>query len=273
MRNITDPACDNLPGTTMLLAYQGKGETAHQHAVVANEVPVALTYDAGTYAVMMATPDDLHDFAVGFSLTEGVISKLSDIDNLDIVCVPGGIDIQMALLPIQRDALTRRRRHMAGPVGCGLCGIESIEAALRPLPRYEGHFHIGPEQINQAIDLLSGNQPLKEATHCTHAAGFYVPGKGLVAVREDIGRHNALDKLIGALFRAEQDFGQGIIVVTSRLSVEMVQKAAAAGVPLLAAVSAPTAKAVQIAGEVNITLVTRVRDNRFEVFTGPQRIS
>jgi len=260
-----------LTGTTAMLSYQQGGEQADR-AIIAMEIPVAISFDGTTHGVMMATPDNLEDFAIGFSLTEGLISRISEVVDLNIVSVSGGIDVQLALTPAQRDAFRVRRRHMAGPVGCGLCGIESIEAAMRPVPRFIGNFRIRAEEISTGMMQLSHNQPLNDATRCAHAAGFYVSGEGLVLVREDIGRHNALDKLIGALLRSERELQQGIVIVTSRLSVEMVQKVAMAGVPLLAAVSAPTAKAVHLAQTANITLVARVRGGTFEVFTHPERI-
>jgi len=261
----------DLTGITALFPCQ-RGGSVPEEAVIAREVPVAISFDGTTHAVMMATPGDLEDFAIGFSLTEGLIHDVSEIENLEIVSVPHGIDIQLALVPAQRDAFRIRRRYMAGPVGCGLCGIESIKAALLPPPRFEGDFYLKAEEISNCIAELSRHQPLNDVTRCAHATGFYIPGKGLVAVREDIGRHNALDKLIGALLRCKQNFRKGIIAVTSRLSVELVQKAAIAGVPLLAAVSAPTAKAVQIAREANITLVARVRGDVFDIFTCPERM-
>jgi len=182
------------------------------------------------------------------------------------------IDVQIVLNQRQRDAFQARRRHMTGPVGCGLCGIESLEAALRHLPLIEADLQVRAHDISQAMAAMSQHQKLNDATRCAHAAGFYVVERGLVILREDVGRHNALDKLIGALLRRGEDVRQGILVVTSRLSVEMVQKAAMAGAPILAAVSAPTARAVSEGEQANMTLVARVRSGHFDIYANAHRI-
>ena len=240
---------------------------------VAEEVPVAMSYNGTTHAVMMATPADLEDFAIGFSLTEGIISKLSDIEDLKIEIFDKGIDVQMRLADESNDALFARRRFMAGPVGCGLCGIDSIDQALRVLPALFGNSRrFEPEAIIEAMVALNGGQKLNAETHAVHGAGFYIPGEGLFAVREDVGRHNALDKLIGAMMRENKPVAQGLVAITSRVSVEMVQKAGILGVPVLAAISAPTALAIRTADEVNLTLVALVRGNDFDVYTHPERI-
>ncbi|MDQ0326370.1 FdhD protein [Rhodopseudomonas julia] len=238
------------------------------------ETAVALTYGGTTQAVMMATPADLVDFAVGFTLTEGIIDTAEAIDAVDIVELEAGIDVQIMLADDADENLAERRRRLAGPVGCGLCGIESLEGAVRqPPPVPASDLTLSPAEIARAMGALSRAQPLHAATRAVHAAGLYVPGEGLVAVREDVGRHNALDKLAGALARHEIPAAQGAIVLTSRVSVEMVQKAAVAGSPILLAVSAPTALAVRMAEAAGITLVAIVRDRDFEVFTHPGRIT
>lgn len=240
---------------------------------VAEEVPVAMSYNGTTHSVMMATPADLEDFAVGFSLTEGIISNLSEIEDLSIEVFEAGIDVQMRLTVQSSDALAARRRFMAGPVGCGLCGIDSIDQALRPLSALSAdslRFKSG--SIIAAMGALSGSQKLNAETRAVHGAGFYIPGEGLFAVREDVGRHNALDKLVGALARAERPAAQGLVAITSRVSVEMVQKAVILGVPLLAAISAPTALAIRTADEANLTLVALVRGDDFDVYTHPERV-
>lgn len=240
---------------------------------VAEETPVAFSYGGSTHAVMMATPNDLIDFAYGFSLTEGIISRASDMESVEIVPAGPGVDVQVMLAIDAADALSRRRRHLAGPVGCGLCGIESIEQALRPVTAVPpSDVMIAPFTIARAMRSLEGNQPLHQATRAVHGAGFFSLEDGSVTVREDIGRHNALDKLIGALVRAGTAPDSGVLVVTSRVSVEIVQKAAAFGSPLLLAVSAPTALAVSTAEEAGMTLLAVVRDDDFEVFTHPDRI-
>ncbi len=240
---------------------------------VAEEVPIALSYDGTTQAVLMASPDDLEDFAYGFSRTEEFIHDPNEIENVDIVTLPRGIDVQIALQYDRRDAFRKRRRSMAGPVGCGLCGIESIEAAMRdiaPVKRTDILFDAG--EIFASARELCEKQVLNNATRAVHAAAFYDKNKGIVAVREDVGRHNALDKLCGHLLRNRMDVNCGFIVVTSRLSVEMVQKAAVLGVSTLVAVSAATAEAIRIGQKCNMTLVGRTRENSFEIYCGEKWI-
>ncbi|KAA9369661.1 formate dehydrogenase accessory sulfurtransferase FdhD [Ochrobactrum quorumnocens] len=240
---------------------------------VPEEVPVAMSYNGTTNAVMMATPNDLEDFAVGFSLTEGVIDCISEIEDLNIEVFEKGIDIQMRLVGQREEMLVARRRFMAGPVGCGLCGIDSIDQAIRPLSAIKADsFQVKAGSIVAAMDALGGAQQLNKQTHAVHGAGFVVPDEGLFAVREDVGRHNALDKLIGALARANKPANSGLVAITSRVSVEMVQKAVILGVPLLAAISAPTALAIRTAEDANLTLVALVRGDDFDVYTHPERI-
>lgn len=234
---------------------------------LAQEVPVALSYNGTTQAVMMASPADLADFAYGFSLTEE-IARPEDIQRLDVVEHPKGLECRMWLAPEAEARLTRRRRHMAGPVGCGLCGIDSLDEALRPLPRLpESSTPFHPAQITAAMTRLRDGQPLHDLTRSVHAAGFLSAAGGLT-IREDVGRHNALDKLIGAL-RGTCD---GAALLTSRVSVEMVQKTVLAGIPLLVAVSAPTACAVELAQDAGLTVAALARGDTFEIFTHPHRI-
>lgn len=235
---------------------------------VPEETAIALSYDGSTHAVMMGTPHDLMDFAYGFSLTEGVIQRPEDIASIEIVPAGEGIDIQIRLAIEAAEALGVRRRSMAGPVGCGLCGIESIEQALRP-PRVVSPMKqaFKPDLVTSALQAIQAHQPLHGQTHAVHAAGYFTPDTGLAFVREDVGRHNALDKLAGALLRAGHPSSAGVVVVTSRVSVEMVQKTAAIGCPLLIAISAPTALAIRIANEAGIALVAVARGGEFELFT------
>ncbi|PDT13622.1 sulfurtransferase FdhD [Rhizobium sp. J15] len=242
--------------------------------IVPEEVPVAFSYGGSTHAVMMATPDDLEDFAVGFSLTEEIITERAEISAIEIVEGEQGIDVQVSLVDDVADRLQARRRSMAGPVGCGLCGIESIEQAVRQVPDVSASpLSLSHADIVRAVSLLNEAQPLHRETRAVHGAGFYLPARGLLAVREDVGRHNALDKLCGAVIRAGESGGGGAVAVTSRLSVEMVQKAAILGSPVLIAISAPTALAIRTAEEAGMTLVALVRGEDFEIFTHPHRIS
>lgn len=249
------------------------GRASDDSRVLPEEVAVALSYNGSTHAVMMATPADLEDFAIGFSLTEGIISDPAEIESIEVVAAEKGIDLQIRLTETRGEALTARRRHMAGPVGCGLCGIESIEQAVRAPPCVRSSpLTLSEDEIVEAISLLDGRQPLFANTRAVHGAGFYRPGEGMVAVREDVGRHNALDKLAGAARRAGHAGAMGAVAVTSRVSVEMVQKAAVIGSPFIIAISAPTALAIRTAEEAGMTLVALVRGNEFEVFTGAERI-
>jgi len=242
--------------------------------IVPEEVPIAFSYGGSSHAVMMGTPTDLEDFAVGFSLTEGIITNRSQVAGIEFIEDEKGIDVQVTLLDDVEDALRKRRRSMAGPVGCGLCGIESIEQAVRKVPDVsKAGLSLSHADIVQAIALLNDSQPLHRETRAVHGAGFYVPGRGLIAVREDVGRHNALDKLCGAVIRAGAMGTSGAVTVTSRLSVEMVQKTAILGAPILIAISAPTALAIRTAEEAGMTLVALVRGEDFEIFTHPHRLS
>jgi FdhD protein len=240
---------------------------------VPEEIPVAFSYGGTTHAVMMATPADLEDFAVGFSICERIVTSAAEILSVQIVEVDGGIDMQMTLDGDAAGELRTRRRAMAGPVGCGLCGVESIEAAMRSIPRVDAELQFSTADVARAVSLMARDQKLNAMTHAVHAAGCYVPGVGLVALREDVGRHNALDKLVGCLARNGRDAATGAIVVTSRLSVEMVQKTAQAGCPLLIAVSAPTALAIDAAEEAGITLVALARGEDFDVYAHERRIA
>jgi len=239
---------------------------------IPEETAIAFTYDGGSYAVMMATPRDLEDFALGFSFTEGVISSPADIKQLEIVEHDSGTELRMWLTDPRAAALGKRRRYLAGPTGCGLCGIDSLTEALRPISRVAGGAAFTPAEIMRALSALPPRQELNRQTRAVHAAAFWRPKAGLVAVREDVGRHNALDKLAGAMLRGETRGDGGMILLTSRVSVEMVQKTAAIGAPLIVAVSAPTALALRTAEAAGITLVGVARDDGFEVFTHPQRI-
>ncbi|MBB3144687.1 FdhD protein [Phyllobacterium trifolii] len=253
---------------------KGAGEVyATDSRMVPEETPVAFSYSGTTHAVMMATPADMEDFAVGFSLSEGIISQLDEISEITVEEHDEGVDVQIVLAGEAGQELTDRRRRMAGPVGCGLCGIESIEQALKPVASVDrAKLKLTPDEIADAVKLLSQVQPLHSETGAVHAAGFYVPGKGVVAAREDVGRHNALDKLAGALCRSGVKGKTGAVVVTSRVSIEMVQKAAIIGAPILIAVSAPTALAIRTAHAAGMTLVALVRGDEFDVFTRPERV-
>lgn len=240
---------------------------------VPEETPVALTYNRVTHAVMLATPADLEDFAIGFSLSEGIITDPAQIEELEIVTVPDGIEARMTLDPDRLNALTRRHRRLAGPSGCGLCGLDSLKDAIRPIPVVGGRTHIAAYMLVSAMASLHAAQSLNQLTRGVHAAAFWTPARGLACVREDVGRHNALDKLAGALARGGISADTGVVLLTSRVSVEMVQKAALLGAPIVAAVSVPTALAIRMADQAGITLVAIARQDGFEVFTHPGRVT
>ncbi len=241
--------------------------------LVPEEVPIAISYGGSSHAVLMATPDDLVDFGIGFSMTEGVIDKLSQIRSIDVVEHDQGIDLQISLVEDVNDLLRARKRSMAGPVGCGLCGIESIDQAMRSLPDLSSvGTRISRTSVVAATAKLYGAQKLHRETRAVHAAGLYMPDTGLVAAREDVGRHNALDKLCGFALRSSVQCDEGAIVVTSRISVEMVQKTAMLGCAVLIAVSAPTALAIRTAEAAGVTLIALARGEDFEIFSHPQRV-
>jgi FdhD protein len=239
---------------------------------IPEETALALTYNGGTYAVMMGTPQNLRDFAVGFSLSEGIAQSPDDIRSLDIVPLDDGIELRMWLEPALANRLNERRRHIAGPTGCGICGIDSIAEAVRPAAFVAPGRSFSPQQVIAAMQAVAPLQTINIETRAVHAAAFWMPERGTMALREDVGRHNALDKLAGALAQAKVAARDGVVLLTSRVSVEMVQKAAAMGAPLMVAVSAPTALAVRIADAAGITLAAIARADGFEVFTHANRI-
>ena len=251
--------------------WRASGVTEAERAIP-EETAIAFTFNTATYAVMMATPQDLEDFAIGFSLTEGVISSIDAIEQVDIVEEEIGIELRIWLKAREAVEFLGRRRKMAGPTGCGLCGIESLSEAMRPPPKVAEGRAFTPDEIMAAVGSLPPMQMLNHETRAVHAAGFYEPGRGPIALREDVGRHNALDKLAGALAREGASAREGLVVLTSRMSIEMVQKAAMIGATVVVAVSAPTALAVRMAEAAGMTLIAIARKDGFEIFTHPHRV-
>ena len=241
--------------------------------LIPEETAIALTYNGGTYAVMMGTPQNLRDFAIGFSLSEGIVQSPDEVESLDIVELDDGIELRMWLASPQAERVNERRRHIAGPTGCGICGIEFIAEAVRPAAVVAEGSVFSPHDIMAAMASINLLQQINIQTRAVHAAAFWTPAHGLVALREDVGRHNALDKLAGALALAAIPAADGMVLLTSRVSVEMVQKTAAIAAPLMVAMSAPTALAVRTADAAGITLAAIARADGFEIFTHPRRIA
>jgi len=252
--------------------FRHGGRAPARERVLPEETALALTYNRETHAVMMGTPADLEDFAVGFSLTERVVEHPEQIEELEIVAAEHGAELRMWLAPDRIEATQARRRRIAGPTGCGLCGIDSLREAVRPPRRVVGGAVFTPAAIAEAQRAMEDRQPLGAETRAVHAAGLWHPTRGLLHVREDVGRHNALDKLVGAAARAGDDAGGCLLLLSSRVSIEMVQKACVLGAAVLVAISAPTAHAVRLAETAGLTLVGIARADGFEVFTHPQRI-
>src|ERR1700675_151110 len=248
------------------------GRLSEGSRAIPEETAIALSYNGGTYAVMMATPQDLRDFAVGFSLSEGIVLSADEIDTFEIVELDDGIELRMWLAQSRADRLSERRRHIAGPTGCGICGIDSIAEAVRPAAIVAPGGSFSPQQITAAIQSIPPLQAINIATRAVHAAAFWTRAAGIVALREDVGRHNALDKLAGALAQDKTSASEGIVLLTSRVSVEMVQKTASIGAPVMVAVSAPTALAVRMAQAAGISLAAIARADGFEIFAHPERI-
>lgn len=258
------------PETVETQVWRGTWQAGSR--AVAPEVPVALVYDGGTEAVMMASPTDLEDFGIGFSCTERIVSSAREISDIRVVAVEHGMEVRMSLSGAQRERLIDRRRLRAGPAGCGLCGIESLAEAVPPLPVSGAGVGVMPGDIIAAMRALPPLQVLNRATSAMHAAALFRPGEGIIALREDVGRHNALDKLQGALVRSDRTARDGVILITSRISIELVQKAAVMGASVLAAISAPTSLAIEQARRCGLTLVGVVRSDGLEMFTGEERL-
>ena len=239
---------------------------------VADEVPIALEYNGISHAVMLATPLDLEDFALGFSLTEEIIDSRADVRELEVVAGCGGMTVQLEIASSCFARLKDKRRSLAGRTGCGLCGAESLpQAVQRPAP-LQTDVRFSAAAVSQAMQALNGHQPLRDATGATHAAGFADAQGQVLLVREDVGRHNALDKLVGAIVSAQLRAQDGFIVITSRASYEMAGKTVRAGSALLAAVSGVTGLAIELAHDAQLSLIGFARGENLSVYTHPERI-
>jgi FdhD protein len=240
---------------------------------VAEEVPVALVYNGLPHVVMMASPADLEDFALGFSLSEGVLNAPGELHGVEVVPLSEGVELHMSIDLERYRPLEDQRRNLAGRSSCGLCGTETIEQAVRhPAPVGAG-VRVQQQALHRAFAALAENQRLNAVTGAVHAAAWASPAGELLLVREDVGRHNALDKLIGAMIGAGRRVDDGFALITSRASFEMVQKAATVGVTLLAAISAPTGLAIRLAQETGLTLVGFARNGQHNVYANPDRLT
>lgn len=239
---------------------------------IAEEVPVAFVYNDQPFAVMMATPADLADFATGFAVSEGIVDAVADVAVERVERLIEGIEIRLRIPDDRAQALENRRRSMSGRSGCGICGSELLESALRWPQPVAADMRVTVPALRRALRELRASQAINSRTGATHAAGWAALDGSLRLAREDVGRHNALDKLIGAMQAAGHDPADGFAVVTSRASYEMAMKAATAGVALMAAVSAPTALAISLADRANLTLIGFARDDGHAVYTHGERL-
>lgn len=248
------------------------GATSESLERVAEEIPVAIVYNGIPHVVMMATPVDLEDFALGFSLTEELIGSPEDLKSVEVVRYSQGIEIQAQVAAACEAGIASRTRRLTGRTGCGICGTDSIAAVLKQLHPVPAGRTIAPAAIHQAIQELAARQELNAQAGAVHAAGWAMPDGTVTTVREDVGRHNALDKLIGALRKVGVNPADGFVVVTSRASFEMVQKATVLGAPLMACISGATGLAVRVAHQAGLTLVGFTRGGRHTVYTHPGRV-
>jgi FdhD protein len=249
-----------------------RGVITQERDLVAEEVPVALVYHGVPHVVMLATPADLEDCAVGFTLSEGLVAHPHEIRGVEVSWGEESAEVRITVAWERFSALLERRRNLTGRSGCGLCGQETVEQAIREIKPVGPGVRLSTAELHAAIVQLGQMQPLNARTGSVHAAAWVVPGQGIQVVREDVGRHNALDKTLGALVRSGRDPAGGALLLTSRASFEMVQKSAAAGVALVAALSAPTAFAVRLAERAGLTLVAFAREHQHVVYAHPWRL-
>ncbi|HWW78777.1 MAG TPA: formate dehydrogenase accessory sulfurtransferase FdhD [Steroidobacteraceae bacterium] len=249
-----------------------QGDTTHTTDQVAEEVPVAIVFHNVPHVVMLATPANFEDFAVGFTLSEGLVARPDEIREVDVTLGADAVDVRVTVAWERFTELLHRRRNLTGRTGCGLCGAETAEDAIREVPQVGPGTDVTIQDLHAAIEQLGTLQPINARTGSVHAAAWVVPGQGIQLVREDVGRHNALDKAIGALVRGKTDLASGYMLITSRASYEMVQKCATVGISFLAAFSAPTAFAVRMAQKTGMTLVAFARRDRHVVYANPGRL-
>ena len=289
--------CSNAALSKVAVTRWRNGVVSQATDKVAEEVPIALIYNGVSHAVMLATPQDLEDFALGFSLSEGILQNKSELYDVEIITQPQGIELHLDVATEAFVKLKERRRNLTGRTGCGLCGAESLEQALRlpslalsiepslemtensPSSIGAAYSQISANSIKTAYHAIQKQQILQQATGAIHACAYVSADGEIQLLREDVGRHNAMDKLIGALAKKEDDknigasnYKHGFVLTSSRASVEMVQKVALAGYKILVAISAPTGLAIRVAEQYGVTLVGFLRDNQFVIYANQQRI-
>ena len=240
---------------------------------IAEEVPISLIYNGIPHVVMLATPTNLEEFALGFSITEGIIKNPQELLSARIYNRSKGIEVQLKIPDHRFQCMADKGRNLTGRTGCGLCGASTLNQAIRQPQPVKSDIAVSAEDLHLALTELSKHQTLNQVTGAVHAAAWVVPNQGIVEIREDVGRHNALDKLIGFLLRNNKDLSAGFVIVTSRASYEMVQKTAWVGISLLAAISAPTGLAIRLANETGLTLIGFARDDQHVIYTHPQRLT
>ncbi len=240
---------------------------------VAEEVPISLIYNGLPHVVMLATPTNLEEFALGFSITEGILKNPQELLSTRIYNRSNGIEIQIKIPDYRFQCMSDKGRNLTGRTGCGLCGASTLNQAIRQPNAVDGSLKMTSTDLRAALSELHQHQNLNRITGAIHAAAWAVPGQGIIDIREDVGRHNALDKLIGFLLKTGKDLSTGFVIVTSRASYEMVQKTAWVGINLLAAISAPTGLAIRLANETGLTLIGFARDDQHVIYTHPQRLT
>ena len=248
------------------------GEQTITNDVIAVEVPVALEYNGISHVVMLASPADLENFALGFSLSEGIIQQASELYTCEVESTEAGWLVHVEIAAERFMLLKQRRRNLAGRTGCGLCGTESLEQVTRCTTAVSHRHHFTEAAIVNGMHSMQNLQPLQMQSGATHAAAWMTAQGQVTLVREDVGRHNALDKLIGVMAEQQQDFSEGVLLITSRASYEMVQKAAIMNVGVIAAISAPTSFAVELAERTGVTLIGFMRDRSYVIYTHADRV-
>ena len=252
--------------------WQGSRHTLQQD-YIAEEVPVSLVYNGTPHVVMLATPTNLEEFALGFSMTEGIIKAPQELLSVRTYNRYNGIEVHLKIPEQRAECMADKGRNLTGRTGCGLCGASTLRQAIRQPEPVTGDLSLSANELLSALADIKQRQTLNRLTGSVHAAAWVVPGQGIMDLREDVGRHNALDKLIGLLLRSGKNVAEGFVLVTSRASYEMVQKTASVGITLLAAISAPTGLAIRLADEAGLTLIGFVRDDQHVVYTHPHRLT